>query len=82
MTPVERVARAVQAAKINGQRVRLSDEYAQAIARAAIAALAEPSEGMIKAAEFVYEKHYAATARGFIEDMHQTMIAAALEEKP
>jgi hypothetical protein len=46
MSKVEQVARALQAAKIDGQRIRFSDEYAILMARAAIEAM--PLEQLIR----------------------------------
>jgi hypothetical protein len=70
MSQLERAARAVQDAKINGQRIRFSDEYAAVLARAVIASI-EPDDAMVEAALVAYFDD--------CEDWHFGMAARAQE---
>ena len=72
---VERVARAViyaDAEAVENEIEPTSPKWAIALARAAIAAMREPSEGMLRAAEWPASRRHA--------DAWKTMIGAALND--
>lgn len=82
--PVEVIARAIQAAKIRGQRMSISDEYAGNMSRAVLAALEgegmavlplEPSDDTIKGwVERLW--HEAKTGGGWSPDWAEIIRAA------
>ncbi len=79
-TMIEKVRLAVQAAEVNGSKYDLTDHYAEAIARAAIAAMREPTDEMIEAAEEEAARRHGFGCQVYYSDMNEAAIDAALEK--
>jgi len=87
MTPVERVARAIYERRVNGLMRREWDSLDERVrgfyvddARAALAAMREPSEGMMEAAD---DHKWGKPIEGYAVDVsaiYRAMIDKALEE--
>jgi hypothetical protein len=79
MTPVEKVARAIaEAASAGAERWREHEDEA----RAAIEAMREPSEGMIRIGTFIISNQSADDHRRTAAPAFEAMIDAALAEDP
>ena len=86
MDMIERVARAVKNANVNGSKYDLTDHYAEAIARAAIEAMREPTEDMVESGAWKtgtaqYCEHLVPRALNEARDVFNTMIEHALNKQ-
>ena len=86
MTPVERVALSIRD-RLRARGILVDDdagmETCRDLARAAIAALREPTAAMIRAGYACqWRGEHAASAPGTMADQYRAMIDAALEESP